>query len=134
MFNSNNNSIIQQPNCVIVLLRQSSLFKDLRAITIILGRERKCWARFLLSSLCFPYNRTPKHIAILAATTRVQEPTAPTNVGGVSNTDRVGAEYTVNGSLRWLNSYQPGVTTGSLFLCRRPFFKAQSLCCWGKKV
>lgn len=88
----------------------------------------------LLSSLCFPYGRTPEHIAILVGTTRVKETAPPTQVGGVRNIRSVGAECTVNGSLGWLNSDQPGITTGSLLLCHRPFFKAESLSCWGGKV
>lgn len=121
-----------QPNCVIILPRQFFLFKNLGTI-IILGRESIKLDFLNLSRLCFPYNKTLEHIAIRAST-RVKEPAPPTQVGGVSDIRSVGAECTVNGSLGWLNSDQSVITTGSLLLCHRPFFKAESLCCYRRKV
>lgn len=50
-------------------------------------------------------------------------------MGGIGNIGCVAAECRVNGSLGWLNSDQRVITTGSLLLCHRPFFKAESLSC-----
>lgn len=46
----------------------------------------------------------------------------------------VGTKCTVNGSLPWLNSDQPVITTGSLLLCHGPILKGFLIrlhCCVG---